>query len=408
MRSLAAVVLLASAALACKGDAAAPRQRPPPAVTTATGDGPRRPGGDPLAGRSPAPGAGRRRRQAPSATWTRCWWIAATGSSRGQLLAVVRPSDLPDQLESSRGTLAQAQAQAALARANLERSEQLAPTGFVSQQDLQSAADRGAQRRGGPGCRPGQRGRDGHAARRDPDRLAARRLRLRPQARPGGAGRPRGPGSSAILTIQRLDVLRVFVPVNERDVARLRGRPGGARGVRRPPRPELPGQGGPDLARPSIPAPAPSTPRSSSPTRPACCGRACTAGRPSSPTSTAAAVVVPASAIQISADKTYVFVLDAGRPPPLRRPPAGEGAGLGRGAAAEKARGAGRRARRGSGGCRCRSASTAATGWRSPPASRRTTRSSPPAWTRSPTGSRSAPTATSTPSPGKPLTAAAR
>src|SRR6266496_6807958 len=58
---------------------------------------------------------------------------------RGQLLAVVRPSDLPDQLTAARGTLAQAQASAALARANKERADRLAPTGFVSQQELQQA-----------------------------------------------------------------------------------------------------------------------------------------------------------------------------------------------------------------------------------------------------------------------------
>src|SRR5262245_30630526 len=37
---------------------------------------------------------------------------------RGQLLALVRPSDLPDQMTAARGALAQSQASAALARTN--------------------------------------------------------------------------------------------------------------------------------------------------------------------------------------------------------------------------------------------------------------------------------------------------
>src|SRR5262249_38511424 len=58
---------------------------------------------------------------------------------RGQLLAVVRPSDLPDQLAAARQQLAAAQAQAALARANHQRAVALAPGGVVSQQELQQA-----------------------------------------------------------------------------------------------------------------------------------------------------------------------------------------------------------------------------------------------------------------------------
>src|SRR5262245_7210462 len=44
---------------------------------------------------------------------------------RGQLLALVRPSDLPDQLAAARGTLAQTQASVTLARTNFERAEKL-------------------------------------------------------------------------------------------------------------------------------------------------------------------------------------------------------------------------------------------------------------------------------------------
>src|SRR3954467_5352288 len=58
---------------------------------------------------------------------------------RGQLVALVRPSDLPDQLAVARGTMAQTEASAALARANLERAQKLAPSGIVSQQELQQS-----------------------------------------------------------------------------------------------------------------------------------------------------------------------------------------------------------------------------------------------------------------------------
>src|SRR5215831_11388477 len=55
---------------------------------------------------------------------------------RGQLLALVRPSDLPDQLAAARSTLAQMQASSALAHTNFDRAQNLAPNGVVSQQEL--------------------------------------------------------------------------------------------------------------------------------------------------------------------------------------------------------------------------------------------------------------------------------
>jgi RND family efflux transporter MFP subunit len=59
---------------------------------------------------------------------------------RGQTLALVRPSDLPDQLAAARGVVAQTQASLQLAQTNYDRAKTLAPTGVVSQQELQSAA----------------------------------------------------------------------------------------------------------------------------------------------------------------------------------------------------------------------------------------------------------------------------
>src|SRR5207253_1594036 len=58
---------------------------------------------------------------------------------KGQVLALVRPSDLPDQLAAARGAAAQAQAAVALAGANRDRAQALAPSGRISKQELQQA-----------------------------------------------------------------------------------------------------------------------------------------------------------------------------------------------------------------------------------------------------------------------------
>jgi multidrug efflux pump subunit AcrA (membrane-fusion protein) len=58
---------------------------------------------------------------------------------KGQLVALVRPSDLPDQLAAARSAAAQAEAGVALARANRDRAVTLAPSGRISKQELQQA-----------------------------------------------------------------------------------------------------------------------------------------------------------------------------------------------------------------------------------------------------------------------------
>jgi RND family efflux transporter MFP subunit len=131
---------------------------------------------------------------------------------RGQLLALVRPSDLPDQLAAARGTLAQAQAALQLARANSARAEKLAPSGVVSQQELQNAtaalASATAQE---------------EAARSNLGALAVRLGEMRilspldgvVAARRLDPGSLVGPATGTILTVARTDVLRVFITVNE-------------------------------------------------------------------------------------------------------------------------------------------------------------------------------------------------
>src|SRR6185503_13951594 len=59
---------------------------------------------------------------------------------KGQLVALVRPSDLPDQLAAARSSLAQVESSAVLARTNFERAQKLAPSGVVSEQELQQAS----------------------------------------------------------------------------------------------------------------------------------------------------------------------------------------------------------------------------------------------------------------------------
>jgi len=133
---------------------------------------------------------------------------------RGQLVALIRPSDLPDQLAASKGVLAQTQASLGLARTNHDRISQLAPTGVVSQQELQqaeatlaSAAATEAAARAQIGALATRIGEtriesplDGYVIQRKLD--------------PGALVGP--PGGGSIITVVRMDVLRVFISVNER------------------------------------------------------------------------------------------------------------------------------------------------------------------------------------------------
>lgn len=136
---------------------------------------------------------------------------------RGQLLALVRPSDLPDQLVAARGALAQAQATMALGRKNFERASQLAPSGVVSQQELQIAQAALASAEAQEAAAKAQVG--ALAVRLGETRIEApldgvvtvRRLD------PGALVGPTA-GNSTILIVARVDILRVFVTVTEREV----------------------------------------------------------------------------------------------------------------------------------------------------------------------------------------------
>jgi len=133
---------------------------------------------------------------------------------KGQLVALVRPSDLPDQLSAARSALAQAQAAAGLARANDERAKELAPNGIVSRQDLQQAATALASAEAAEAAAKAQAGalgtRLGEMRITSPLNGVVVQRRLDPGALVGP------PSGGAILSIARVDVLRVFIAVNER------------------------------------------------------------------------------------------------------------------------------------------------------------------------------------------------
>jgi membrane fusion protein, multidrug efflux system len=138
---------------------------------------------------------------------------------KGQLLALVRPSDLPQQLATAKSALAQIQANKLLARTNYERAKRLAPTGVVSQQELQSTAAALAAAEAGEAASKSQI--VAYAVRLGETRIespidgvvSVRRLD------PGALVGP--PGGGAIVTVVRMDTLRIFISVNEQYAARI-------------------------------------------------------------------------------------------------------------------------------------------------------------------------------------------
>lgn len=137
---------------------------------------------------------------------------------RGQLLALVRPSDLPDQLAAAKGQLAQAKAGLSLAKQNRERAQKLAPSGVVSQQEDQASAAALAQAEANTSAAQGNLAalatRIGETRITSPlDGVVAVR-RLDP-------GALVGPATGTLLTVVRTEVLRVFVTATERNAQGL-------------------------------------------------------------------------------------------------------------------------------------------------------------------------------------------
>jgi RND family efflux transporter MFP subunit len=138
---------------------------------------------------------------------------------RGQILALVRPSDLPDQLAAARGALAQTQSQSALARTNLDRAKALAPAAVVSQQELQQAESQLTSAEAAQAAAQAQI--SALAVRLGETRIQSPLTGVVVQRRldPGALVGP--PGGGAIVTVARTDVMRVFIGVNERDLRGL-------------------------------------------------------------------------------------------------------------------------------------------------------------------------------------------
>jgi RND family efflux transporter MFP subunit len=203
-QALAAALILSTAA--CRGGAPAPREAPPPAVTVA-----------PVEVREVlveirAPVDLRPLFQADVGAKTLGYLDAVLVDrgdrvKKGQLLAVIRPSDLPDQMESARVAFENA-------KANRARAEALAPSGVVSQQELQNAQSAHAA---------AQANLQAIATRFGETRIVSPIDGVISQRRldPGVLVGPNA-GTGAILTVQRSDILRVFVPVNEKDAPAVR------------------------------------------------------------------------------------------------------------------------------------------------------------------------------------------
>jgi len=138
---------------------------------------------------------------------------------RRQLLALVRPSDLPQQLAEARGSLAQTQASRLLARSNYERAKNLAPEGVVSQQELQQASSAVAATEAAEAAAKARivalGVRIGETRIESPIDGVVTQRRLDP-------GALVGPGTGVIVTVMRVDVLRAFIAVNEGNAASIK------------------------------------------------------------------------------------------------------------------------------------------------------------------------------------------
>jgi len=203
--SLAGIALLLALALAACGRKEAPRARPSPLVTTAHPEV----RDVPVEIRAPVDLRPLTQAEVGSKTLGYLDAVLVDRGDRvrkGQLLALVRPSDLPDQLEAARASYE-------LAKANKDRAEKLAPTGVVSQQELQGAEAAFASASAQMAVMGVRLGETRITSPLD-GVVSARRLD------PGALVGPTA-GTGSILTVERIDVLRMFIPVNERDVAGL-------------------------------------------------------------------------------------------------------------------------------------------------------------------------------------------
>ena len=134
---------------------------------------------------------------------------------KGQLVALVRPSDLPDQLAAARGSIGQIKAQAALARTNFERAKKLAPAGVVSQQELQAVTSALTSAEAAETAAQSQIA--GLATRLGETRILSPIAGFVSARRVDQGALVGPPGNSVVATVVRMDRLRVFITMNELD-----------------------------------------------------------------------------------------------------------------------------------------------------------------------------------------------
>lgn len=140
---------------------------------------------------------------------------------RGQLLAEIRPSDLPGQVSQARENVGQTEASYKLAAENARRARELFQRGMVSRADLDQAE---AQLQIAESARGGARAGMGVMS----TRLAETHL-VAPfdgwianrNLDPGALVQP-GPQNATILTVVRIDQVRVFVNVLENQAPLVR------------------------------------------------------------------------------------------------------------------------------------------------------------------------------------------
>jgi RND family efflux transporter MFP subunit len=134
---------------------------------------------------------------------------------KGQLLAVVRPSDLPDQLAAARSALASAEAARRLATISADRAQKLQPEGLAAQSDVDRAVSGLASAEASEAAAKAQIAalatRLGETRIESPLTGVVLRRVLDPGALVGTLA------GATIVTVARTDVLRVFVTINERD-----------------------------------------------------------------------------------------------------------------------------------------------------------------------------------------------
>lgn len=141
--------------------------------------------------------------------------------TKGQLLATVRPSDLPEQVNQAREQVGQAEASFNLASENARRARELFQRGLIAKAELDNAE---AQLAVAQAARGASRAGLGVVSTRlaETDIVAPfTGWVTRRYLDPGALVSP-GPTAQAILQLMRVDTLRVFVDVLEKDVASIR------------------------------------------------------------------------------------------------------------------------------------------------------------------------------------------